>query len=381
MEQNQNPSLDFVYQLYKHLSGFNLSYIYKGDFSDSLNETILSLAETNMQIVNEPSALKKKVFFIMVESLQNITRHTEANEDAANENSSLFIIQRKGKDYYITSGNIIDIEKVDSLEEKLKKVNSLDLESLKNYYREVLDLGELSSKGGAGLGLIEMARKSGNKLAFDFSPINDKKSFFYFQSKVNLQTAGDASLDHIEPEALSAAKSFHQIVLTKNLNFVFQGDFNHENMKTVLAMTEGNMDSNSQLIFRKRVINIIVELIQNIYKHANSPNKEKESHSGIFMIERHDSKYIITSGNYIFNSSVPALVEKLNRVNNSDASGLNTLFNSLLMAEERVDQRGAGLGLIDMKLKSKHSLDYTISQIDGELSFFAVQVKIENTNK
>jgi len=381
MEQNQNPSLDFVYQLYKHLSGFNLSYIYKGDFSDSLNETILSLAETNMQIVNEPSALKKKVFFIMVESLQNITRHTEANEDAANENSSLFIIQRKGKDYYITSGNIIDIEKVDSLEEKLKKVNSLDLESLKNYYREVLDLGELSSKGGAGLGLIEMARKSGNKLAFDFSPINDKKSFFYFQSKVNLQTAGDASLDHIEPEALSAAKSFHQIVLTKNLNFVFQGDFNHENMKTVLAMTEGNMDSNSQLIFRKRVINIIVELIQNIYKHANSPNKEKESHSGIFMIERHDSKYIITSGNYIFNSSVPALVEKLNRVNNSDAGGLNILFNSLLMAEERVDQRGAGLGLIDMKLKSKHSLDYTISQIDGELSFFAVQVKIENTNK
>jgi len=381
MEQNQNPSLDFVYQLYKHLSGFNLSYIYKGDFSDSLNETILSLAETNMQIVNEPSALKKKVFFIMVESLQNITRHTEANEDAANENSSLFIIQRKGKDYYITSGNIIDIEKVDSLEEKLKKVNSLDLESLKNYYREVLDLGELSSKGGAGLGLIEMARKSGNKLAFDFSPINDKKSFFYFQSKVNLQTAGDASLDHIEPEALSAAKSFHQIVLTKNLNFVFQGDFNHENMKTVLAMTEGNMDSNSQLIFRKRVINIIVELIQNIYKHANSPNKEKESHSGIFMIERHDSKYIITSGNYIFNSSVPALVEKLNRVNNSDAGGLNILFNSLLMAEERVDQRGAGLGLIDMKLKSKHSLDYTITQIDGGISFFAVQVKIENTNK
>ncbi|MBL0049771.1 MAG: hypothetical protein IPP32_16950 [Bacteroidetes bacterium] len=378
MEQHHNPNLDFVYQLYQHLSNFNLSYIYKGDFSDTLNETILSLAETNMQIVNEPSALKKKVFFIMVESLQNITRHTEANEDAVNENSSLFIIQRKKKDYYITSGNIIDIDKVAPLEEKLKKVNSLDLESLKNYYREVLDLGEISSKGGAGLGLIEMARKSGNKLAFDFSPINENKSFFYFQSKVNLQTGGDNSLDHIEPEALNAAKNFHQIVLTKNLNFVFQGDFNHENMKTVLAMTEGNMDSSSQLIFRKRVINIIVELIQNIYKHANSDIKEKDSHSGIFMIERHEEKYILTSGNLIFNSRVEALVAKLERVNNSDVNGLNSLFNSLLMAEERVDQRGAGLGLIDMKLKSKHSLDYNISKVDNDFSFFTVQVKIQN---
>ena len=379
MELIHNNKLDFVYQLYTHLSNFNLSYIYKGDFSDNLNETILSLAETNMQIVNEPSALKKKVFFIMVESLQNITRHSEANEDAANENSSLFIIQRKKKDYYITSGNIIDVDKVAPLEEKLKKVNSLDLESLKNYYREVLDVGEISDKGGAGLGLIEMARKSGNKLAFDFSPINEKKSFFYFQSKVNLQSGGDNSLDHIEPEALSSAKSFHQIVLTKNLNFVFQGDFNHENMKTVLAMTEGNMDTNSHLIFRKRVINIIVELIQNIYKHANSENKLKETHSGIFMIERHDEKYILTSGNLIFNSRVQALVAKLERVNNSDTTGLNALFNSLLMAEERADQRGAGLGLIDMKLKSKHSLDYSISKVDDEFSFFTVQVKIQNS--
>ncbi len=379
MELNQKHKLDFVYQLYTHLSSFNLSYIYKGDFSDTLNETILSLAETNMQIVNEPSALKKKVFFIMVESLQNITRHSEANKDAKNENSSLFIIQRKKKEYYITSGNIIELDKVAPLEEKLKKVNSLDLESLKNYYREVLDVGEISSKGGAGLGLIEMARKSGNKLAFDFSPINDTKSFFYFQSKVNLQVPGDNSLDHIEPEALGAAKSFHQIVLTKNLNFVFQGDFNHENMKTVLAMTEGNMDTNSQLIFRKRVINVIVELIQNIYKHANCDSKFKETHSGIFMIERQEEKYILTSGNLIFNSKVEELVNKLDRVNSSDVNGLNALFNTLLMAEERADQRGAGLGLIDMKLKSKHQLEYLIHKVDDDFSFFTVQVKIENS--
>ena len=49
------------------------------------------------------------------------------------------------------------------------------------------------------------------------------------------------------------------------------------------------------------------------------------------------------------------------------------------MAEERVDQRGAGLGLIDMKLKSKHNLEYNFTPVNEEYSFFTVQVKIENT--
>ena len=379
MEKN-NKDLEFVYQLYTHLSSFSLSYIYKGDFSDHLNETILSLAETNMQIVNEPAALKKKVFFILVESLQNITRHSEASDELENDNSSLFIIQRKGQDYYITSGNLIDLDKVDPLIHKLEKVNSLDPESLKNYYREVLDMGEISSKGGAGLGLIEMARKSGNKLAFDFSPVNNKKSFFYFQSKVTLNNSDTSTLEHIEPEALSAAKSFHQIVLNKNLNFVFQGDFNHENMKTVLNMTEGNMNMGNQLLFRKRIVHIIVELIQNIYKHANNMSHSKDKHNGVFMIERHDERYIITSGNLVFRSKVDALKVKLERVNNSDAEDLSALFNGLLMAEERIDQRGAGLGLIDMKLKSKHNLEYHFTYINEEYAFFTLQVRIENTS-
>ena len=63
MEVVEKNNLGFVYQLYLHLSKFNLSYIYKGEFSASLNDTILALAEANMQIVNEPDALKKEGVF------------------------------------------------------------------------------------------------------------------------------------------------------------------------------------------------------------------------------------------------------------------------------------------------------------------------------
>ena len=46
--------------------------------------------------------------------------------------------------------------------------------------------GELSSKGGAGLGLIDIAKKTGNKFEYHFLPIDDNFSFFILISKVSL---------------------------------------------------------------------------------------------------------------------------------------------------------------------------------------------------
>ena len=56
---------------------------------------------------------------------------------------------------------------------------------MKRYYKEVLNETEISKKGGAGLGLIEMARKSGNKLAFDFTEVNSVYSFFYLHLEIS----------------------------------------------------------------------------------------------------------------------------------------------------------------------------------------------------
>jgi hypothetical protein len=49
----------------------------------------------------------------------------------------------------------------------------------------VLSNGTLSSKGTAGLGMIDIARKSGNKLEYQFLPIDDKNSFFCLTIKID----------------------------------------------------------------------------------------------------------------------------------------------------------------------------------------------------
>jgi hypothetical protein len=49
--------------------------------------------------------------------------------------------------------------------------------------------GRMSEKGGAGLGFIDIARKSGNKLDYEFKDINGKSTFFIINTKVSRNIA------------------------------------------------------------------------------------------------------------------------------------------------------------------------------------------------
>ena len=69
-------------------------------------------------------------------------------------------------------------ENADLLKSRLEKINSLNEDELKAYYKEVLNNGMMSDKGGGGLGMIDIARKSGQKLAFDFQKVDDEYSFY-----------------------------------------------------------------------------------------------------------------------------------------------------------------------------------------------------------
>jgi len=46
----------------------------------------------------------------------------------------------------------------------LDEINNLQTDEIRNVYRQMLSNAQFSDKGGAGLGLIEMAKKTGNKL-------------------------------------------------------------------------------------------------------------------------------------------------------------------------------------------------------------------------
>lgn len=74
--------------------------------------------------------------------------------------------------------NSIFNHKILLLKNKLDRVNSLDKEGLKDLYKNTILSGNVSPKGGAGLGIINIAKVSENKINYTFSTINDKYSYF-----------------------------------------------------------------------------------------------------------------------------------------------------------------------------------------------------------
>ena len=69
--------------------------------------------------------------------------------------------------------------------DKLEDINAMGKEELKEFYKNVLNNGQMSEKGGGGLGMIDIARKSGQKLDYGFMPFDDNHSFFSLNVNIN----------------------------------------------------------------------------------------------------------------------------------------------------------------------------------------------------
>ncbi|MEX1002822.1 MAG: SiaB family protein kinase [Crocinitomicaceae bacterium] len=179
--------MDKVYQIYKQLEEKNVLLSFKGMITSELLTTILQIMESKMDHIEEKPKVKRKVFNILVECLQNLYHHIDQDEIVyipTEDKSALLMISKNETEYEITTGNYMKTEDVEPLKNKLDLVNSMDKAELKAYYKKVLSEGSLSSKGTAGLGMIDIARKSGEALVYGFQPINDKTTFFSLAVKI-----------------------------------------------------------------------------------------------------------------------------------------------------------------------------------------------------
>lgn len=112
----------------------------------------------------------------MIESLENIMKYREYPEHGQSSElayTPLFTVIKEGDRYYINSCNSLENNKMESLEKRLTYLNNLTPQGIKEFYKETITNGLFSQKGGAGLGLIEMAKISGNKIEYLFQQINE----------------------------------------------------------------------------------------------------------------------------------------------------------------------------------------------------------------
>ncbi|MEN8228616.1 MAG: SiaB family protein kinase [Bacteroidota bacterium] len=171
-----------VNEYYSNLNSGDVLMSFKGNISSELISNVLEVVESKMDEHNESSKIRKKVYNVLVESLQNLYHHIEELPDEMTkeygDKFGILVISRGGERYKISTGNFISQEKVDVLRNKIDKINSMGREELKDMYKFILNHQRLSDKGGGGLGLVDIARKTGNKLDYTFDKFDDIYYFF-----------------------------------------------------------------------------------------------------------------------------------------------------------------------------------------------------------
>lgn len=178
-----------VFDIYDKMERNNILLSFKGEITSDLLTSILQIMENKMENMQEEPKMKKKVYNVLVECLQNLYHHLDeiSEVDFERIRSAIFMIGKIDNSYSIITGNYILNENINGLKNRLDEVNALNKEELKEYYKKVLNNGEMSLKGGGGLGMIDIARKTGEKLEYNFLEIDNKVSFFTLKIKVSNQ--------------------------------------------------------------------------------------------------------------------------------------------------------------------------------------------------
>lgn len=173
-----HKSFKYCFDFYQLMEQYEIVLVYAGEFSQTLIKTLLSLTERKFNGENLENNIRRKIYNIMVEMLQNVSKNALDNGVVLTSYSPVFMIGESESGYFLISSNKINNEKIPGLKSRLDQVNSLDREGLKELYKVTRMNSTFSKIGGAGIGVIDMARKSETQLIYDFTALNEQFSMF-----------------------------------------------------------------------------------------------------------------------------------------------------------------------------------------------------------
>jgi Family of unknown function (DUF6272) len=164
-------------------------------YSGYLTETVLSgvgeAIKNRLVLDDADTKTLRGVFAVFVEQMQNMIRYSaEKIPNSAAEppviemRYGVLTIGREGDDYVIHAGNLVARSDVERLRERLGQIRNMNKEELRALHKERLRLGPEEGSKGAGLGLMEIARRASKPIEFDFTDVDDKHVFFTLKASV-----------------------------------------------------------------------------------------------------------------------------------------------------------------------------------------------------
>lgn len=157
---------------------------YRGPLDFEVIDFLLKKLKKSPEFKDLNKITGKRVYFVVVECLENILKHAEL-ELSENPATNSHITVRKINDKIIVeAGNPVAGDVKEDIVQRLEGINNSDEKTLKSLYENKIRSELLNNERCAGLGFIQMALKSGNKIIYSFNPLTN--GYLYFEIVITL---------------------------------------------------------------------------------------------------------------------------------------------------------------------------------------------------
>lgn len=178
-----------LYDLRADLRRRGVVFAYSGYVSDDILGGVGEALRRKMASEEAARGTIRSVFAVFVEQMQNVIRYSAERLEgggAAAERLSygILVIGRDEASYVVHSGNVIDPSEVAPLRARLAGLAAMDEAELRAAYKARLHDAAPTVGGGAGVGLIDIARRASRPIGFDFLDMEDGRTFFAIEARI-----------------------------------------------------------------------------------------------------------------------------------------------------------------------------------------------------
>jgi hypothetical protein len=176
--------LNYVAEFHDNLNKTKIFLAYDGVLSKEIVAAFLNRLKLDIEKTSVPKKEKKRFFSIVVECIQNLSKHGYVTE--LTDAHFLVLVEKENNTLKISTGNVVKNESQETIQALINNVNNKNHSELQEMYKDGITNNILTKNGEASLGLIDIARKSSQKLKYQFKKIDNNTSFFLFQTQIHI---------------------------------------------------------------------------------------------------------------------------------------------------------------------------------------------------
>ncbi|HEX2616248.1 MAG TPA: DUF6272 family protein [Flavobacteriales bacterium] len=302
---------------------------YSGVFRDDHTERLLQLSDAIVDEVVVERSSRKKLAFLLIEAYQNIIRHRAELPPhvARGEGRSLFLFRADPEGQDLVAINGVHKRNVPDMERQLDAISGLDRSQLKEISMQMLVQGSKGERG-AGVGLIEMARRSGNDLGYMLRGLGPEHNVFALAVRL-----GQA---YPHEKVIRDGAVLHGTVVMNDI-LLFQTGVMPANVRRAMAdiVREDSDERSARAHAREAVYLTAIDAVDQV----------RAGRRGVCVLAKEGDHYALVQGTLLSPEEAAVHEQELEAISRMDHRALD-----LDLLEELVEQQRSGARIALLKL-------------------------------